>query len=243
MFKLEATCSKRECTHLRHMAQQSKLCQRTQCWWDAAPHQHWRGLGTLCNKLWRKRTVGRCCEKGRKGPQGELIGFFLSCSACEFHDKAVPQSRPRRRLASMAAVALTREGKAEAPRCRPGSRTECASVRCSRSRTGWSPGRRRSPVSRSFWKKGGTSDAGGRPNGWVGFFRQVAPMGAERGTSGGWAGRDAVRDTLTLSSVQLCRCSGITKALLPPRGQEAKVLRELGTTAPRVQCDLNRTTT
>lgn len=33
-------------THLQHRELQSELCQWKQCWWDAAPHQHWTGLGT-----------------------------------------------------------------------------------------------------------------------------------------------------------------------------------------------------
>lgn len=50
-------------------------------------------------------------------------------------------------------VTLTRAGRAAAPRCLPGNRTECASARCSRPKTGWLPGRQQSPVSRSLCKK------------------------------------------------------------------------------------------
>lgn len=49
-------------THLQHRGQQSELCQQTQCWWDAGPHQHWRGLCTLCSTLWTRRTEMCCCE-------------------------------------------------------------------------------------------------------------------------------------------------------------------------------------
>lgn len=51
------------CTHLPHRALLSKLCQQTQYWWDVAPHQHWRGLGTLYNTLWTRKTEGHCCER------------------------------------------------------------------------------------------------------------------------------------------------------------------------------------
>ncbi len=49
-------------------------------------------------------------------------------------------------------VALTRAGRAAAPRCLQGNRTEFASARCSRPRRGWWPGRQQSPVSRSLCK-------------------------------------------------------------------------------------------
>lgn len=66
-----------DCTHLRHMARLSKLCQRKQYWWDVAPHQHWKGLGTLCNTLWTRKTAGHCCE--RKGTQEGAGYLFISC--------------------------------------------------------------------------------------------------------------------------------------------------------------------
>lgn len=89
------------CTHLRHMALLSKLCQRKQYWWDAAPHQHWKGLGTLCNKLWRKKTEGHCCEgRGTQG-KGELVVSFTPVVISLFTD--APQRRPQRRGAALLA--------------------------------------------------------------------------------------------------------------------------------------------
>ena len=68
-------CVCESCTHLPHMAPLWELCQQTQCWWDAAPHQHWRAPGTLCNTLWTRKTAARCCggHKCRKMEDGLVV--------------------------------------------------------------------------------------------------------------------------------------------------------------------------
>lgn len=60
----------------------------------------------------------------------------------------------------------------------------------------------------------------------LGYFRRVATLAAERGTSGLVGGpRDAVRGSLVASTLSSQR------ELLPPRGVEAKVLRKTGANA------------
>lgn len=60
----------------------------------------------------------------------------------------------------------------------------------------------------------------------LGYFRRVATLAAERGTSGLVGGpRDAVRGALVASTLSSQR------ELLPPRGVEAKVLRKTGANA------------
>lgn len=53
-------------THLRRRELLWELCQQTQCWWDAAPRQHWTGRGTLYNTLWTRKTATHCCERKKQ---------------------------------------------------------------------------------------------------------------------------------------------------------------------------------